>query len=907
MNKVKELSISKKVLYKIKIESPEEMKESFFKEEYEKAELQLKDIIEFQNNDVEDAIDNIIAFIGERGSGKTSAMLSFRDSIIKNELYDRNFNTLDNIDPSIMTKNDSIIEIIVGQMFKKFKKNRNNKDYIKEHGLVSCFENVFRDLKLLNDSSKYSKMGDNLENLIDLSSAIALCKNFKTLVTSFLKYINQKECNNKHVLLITIDDLDLNISSAQSMLEDIRKFLIQSNIVILMAIKIEQLEEVLIQKNAKDLDIYKKNYIDSINDISVKNNYLNEIRNKSIKYLEKIIPYNRRIVLPKVDVNNVQVLFKEGFENLYEYKENTTNEYLKVTISKIYFKKYGYMIESESHLKEILPSSLRGWIQLFAFLNIENNEGNEDGSINNIKNLKNYYINHINNEIESLITKDILVEFLECPIEELNRKVFLFLNDYVNAFIPEIEKSGKNYIDELNPIFKDVVELNNRKRFVLKENISLGYVVSWIKLYENYMYLGEEVKIIELIKLILSLRYIEVYYKEEHTKLVNIIGRDFDGRYFELVRNKHNNIQGNRFESETIRNSRSIKDIVFNKPQFTELTNNNKSFFTEKEYNEYFMKGKGLENKLVDIRETDYNNKEDLNQIEQIDSLLDMYFTIFEPVYQDQWKTRNSIFYRNEFNLNNDWTTKHKLQKYIFKPFNFIGYKYLPYKDKFYGNNINNKKVNKQVLFVINIDLFMTILFEFNKNMNKRRPKNEPVDFLCSVIDTFNLEMSVRYDKFNIPYENNNEIILSQDEKIFLKKNINYTIYKEMKGYSLEYDDEDEYFLYYNYKQVQKIKEDINGLDISTITSEEDSIDYIKNKIEEFKTELENIDKRINKELYTAGAKKRYVEVTKKSKEFKIILGQHKIKFIDESIDAIKSQIDAICEEIENIGDSWED
>lgn len=915
-------------------------------------------------NEDNDISNNIIAFVGERGSGKSSAMLSFKGKILsrgvnnKSEEFNNiNFYAIDNIDPSIMNNNDSIIEIIVGQMFKKYKDVCKNKHSLYERHLVNCFEKVFSDLKLLNDDYKYSEMGDDLENLINISSAVSLHNNFRELVENYLKYIDAKESGKSNYLLISIDDLDLNLSAAQLMLEDIRKFLIQDNIIILMAIKLEQLEEVLIQKNISDLKIYEENYICKLEDKEVKDKFLNDIRNKAIKYLEKILPYNIRIILPKVDVDNVEIEFKDEFEDLDAYKKETKKKSLKETMVNIYFKKYRYIIGSDAHLKEIMPSNLRGWIQLFDFLSKEELKEKQPGDnkeetidkdgeskedyLKNLHNLKNYYISHVEKEVESIVIKNNLLEFLNCPIEELNKNIFIFINDYIMKYTAIMEHEEKKKEKE-ESIVEDAIELNSRKRFILKSNVSLGFVITWIKFYENYMDSSLEIKIIEIIKLILSLRYLEIYLcngnsndsEKEHKyklKLVDIIGRDFEGRYFELVRNKNvgknRSKNFNRFYSDTERiGSRSSMDyILFGKDTINKITIDKQLFIEES--NGYILRGGKFEKKL--LRESECNENE-LEGINKIESLLNMYFNIFEPQFQDQWKTRNSIFYRNEFSLNSDWTSKYRLTKYWFKPLNIIGNQYLEY-DKFEdGEKLINNNYIQPILLVININYFMGILKQFNTNINKKRPSNKPVEFLKEVINILNFSIEEKLGSLsNVMNTKDHEELLKlayiklitgekieakadkSDTEKFLEMNITYNKYSDMAGYNLDYDDQDDFFLYYNWDILQDIRRNIKDL----FNSDENYILSLKNEISNILDQIKIIKERIKTRKNQISKQKKSSLVSQfRSLEETVQNVENELKAINANIEDSKlvntkicKEIEKICSAIEKFDDSQED
>lgn len=307
--------------YKIKIEKETEFKDSIFKEVYIQAAKNVDEII-LQANTVisndsvsNDDYNNIIAFTGERGTGKSSSMISFADALKnKSDLSDfcvdideiktlkslRNsqIESLDIIDPSLFRNEDKLFEIIISKMFSKFQAELQKKDsQIKndnKRDLIKRFQKVFQNLKVVHNgkSDVYDK--EAIEALSDLAFGTNLKDNFKDLVNEYLLCmydINNKR-NKKGFLLIPIDDFDLNISGAYEMLEDIRQFLIQSNVIILIASKMEQLQDSINNEIIKEYEMIFKYKKKSGLELS------EAISNKSNKYLTKLFPIERRLKTP---------------------------------------------------------------------------------------------------------------------------------------------------------------------------------------------------------------------------------------------------------------------------------------------------------------------------------------------------------------------------------------------------------------------------------------------------------------------------------------------------------------------------------------------------------------------------------------------------------------------------------
>lgn len=95
-----------------------------------------------------ESINNRILFVGQRGTGKTSAMTSFAKGMDKAKLYKKNvFKCLPLIDPSNFDNNTNILLTVITMMFseaKKLMKNgKNDEDIIsKREELLKNFDEV---------------------------------------------------------------------------------------------------------------------------------------------------------------------------------------------------------------------------------------------------------------------------------------------------------------------------------------------------------------------------------------------------------------------------------------------------------------------------------------------------------------------------------------------------------------------------------------------------------------------------------------------------------------------------------------------------------------------------------------------------------------------------------------------
>ena len=315
--------------YTIRLEEVTDFEDSFFYGVYKSAFENLIEIVEsskkakdntdknnsnsfFRLIDDEKAKDNnIIAFVGERGSGKSSTMISFINAVKtnlkklsevmkvdKNDIITKcNFEILDVIDPSLFEKNDNILEIVIAKMFHKFKEtfpsdnscnNDKNSKYQSKKSLLEKFESVYKSIKTIEKNDKYSNEDEIIEEISNLSTGTNLRNNIQELIKEYLNFFSPKKDNN--FLVLIIDDFDLNIKHAGEMVELIRKYLFLHNVIIFTALNFSDLS-LLIQQ---DYSTHLK--------IALKNKQINndEIKDKSYRYLEKFIPYTRRLFLPEI-------------------------------------------------------------------------------------------------------------------------------------------------------------------------------------------------------------------------------------------------------------------------------------------------------------------------------------------------------------------------------------------------------------------------------------------------------------------------------------------------------------------------------------------------------------------------------------------------------------------------------
>lgn len=204
--------------------------------------------------------NNIIAFCGDRGDGKSSAMLTFinalccKDDHKEDDEIDLFKNRIDKktyiaepivIDPSQFDDVHNVLDIVLAKMYKnfndKYQKDNRESDESKALDLLKRFQKVYRQIAMIYDQQKIlDKEFDyegNIDKLAKLGESTNLKSDFENLIIQYLEFMNNKAEISKSQLLIAIDDLDLCNQVAYKLAEQIRKYLIIPHVVIVMAVK----------------------------------------------------------------------------------------------------------------------------------------------------------------------------------------------------------------------------------------------------------------------------------------------------------------------------------------------------------------------------------------------------------------------------------------------------------------------------------------------------------------------------------------------------------------------------------------------------------------------------------------------------------------------------------------------
>lgn len=298
---------------------------------------------------------NILFFTGEKGTGKTSTMLSFMEflkdyhrisgkkggmsgefSLGVDQPY--MFTGIEYIDASVLNDKEDILGNVLSKMLSKWNNEENRGKYqnsgiirgvdydYKKHQMYLRCEELFDRLKAAKSIEKVMENDSDMfiESMESLSFSWNLRNSFQRLVECYLDIMEYpdsgKEINKEnHYLVISIDDIDMNVQFGFMLLEQIRKYLMVPNVLVLMSANYEQLEK-----------ICYNHYLKEFGELAKKEENVPYLRKISREYLEKMIPVHRQIELFSnrgwkfFSDKKLQIQYREDTEDHRELKEEGT-------------------------------------------------------------------------------------------------------------------------------------------------------------------------------------------------------------------------------------------------------------------------------------------------------------------------------------------------------------------------------------------------------------------------------------------------------------------------------------------------------------------------------------------------------------------------------------------------------
>lgn len=310
---------------------------------------------------------NILAFVGGRGSGKSSVMMSLIEALKNYSYYNETgqldelfasflreengtrravtFTCLERIDGAMLESGEDIFSLVLAQLYQKFVDEENEHrlhiqdDYdYKKREVLKKLENIFRiirEIQVMNaESAPKSAAGSYLNELDSLASSQKVRREFQDLINSFTDLmLYRREKMGKyavdHYVVITIDDIDLNVENGFSMLEKINRYLMVKNVIVVLAVDYQQMQKLAVRHF---YEMYPK--VDRI--LREGESYAGKM---ATDYLDKVLPMNYRIYVS--DINDQYMDDQTGIkdrETENGHTEDETAEIRKAILRKIYWR-----------------------------------------------------------------------------------------------------------------------------------------------------------------------------------------------------------------------------------------------------------------------------------------------------------------------------------------------------------------------------------------------------------------------------------------------------------------------------------------------------------------------------------------------------------------------------------------
>lgn len=324
---------------------------------------------------------NIITFEGERGSGKTQTMLSFANAIrdgkdicgdlVRDDkdrlLEDAKFRVMPPISPSVLEKKQNLLYVILSRLYdlagKTLRKERCSG--ISERETIEL-SRLFNDcLSGINGIKRANDPDLELSAIQNISDGAALRMHFHKLVQRLIELDEARQGKNRTFLVLLLDDADSQIKNGYKVLDDIRKYLVIPNLVIVMSADADFLHKVIYQE-----------HLEQFSDLRNMDSLLSEeLSHLSRKYIDKLIPPSHMIHLPNIDqyaemnagsnLHLKYVRMMDGIEvPVFDWGKN-----LQGSLLMLLYKKTGLvLIPHSQRMHSIIPRTLRGLNQILYLL-----------------------------------------------------------------------------------------------------------------------------------------------------------------------------------------------------------------------------------------------------------------------------------------------------------------------------------------------------------------------------------------------------------------------------------------------------------------------------------------------------------------------------------------------------------
>ena len=494
---------------------------SLFRRVYKRAYMIVQKQIELQlprgeEEGVKETNDNVIIFMGRRGTGKSSVMRSFMQSLLDNSKLDDEagdyvvrlegstkkvrFIGIDSIDASLLEQKEDIFEAILAKMFNEFLKDNENTNSesltYEKRELYQMFSSIYKkhlNIKQRDFGDIYSSEAA-ISNLRDLARSVDIKQEFEKLiekyiyVKSYCEYGYNERDHYETFLVVSIDDIDMNVDSGFEILEKIQRYLKVKHLIVLLAVNHEQMK-LCCQKHFQS--IISNNRGSNIEDL---NRYIDKLADQ---YMEKALPSYSRVYLPsfkKMDYDKnhaIMIRDSKDLEKTYSIKQDMFLEAWRKT-------RVRYDTEGKKrHFLE--PESLRelnNWKIYRTYMPELEDETSK-------KFLEVLDFNH------RRAMDDLLFRYADEVLENTESKIFISLSEL------HIARRGREIVSEFLHNYDPYDSLDQEEAMYISDCIKFGYSYGELlrtlyRMGRTYIY---DKKLVHAILAMYSLTLTKIFYR----------------------------------------------------------------------------------------------------------------------------------------------------------------------------------------------------------------------------------------------------------------------------------------------------------------------------------------------------------------------------------------------------------
>lgn len=384
---------------------------------------------------------DIITVLGERGSGKSSLMLSFTQSLEKKsnkyiKWENVQFSVMENLDASMLDSSEDIFDILLSRMLKNIEKYIENGKFSvsqnrrNQYDILQQIDEIYKIHQLIKREGKEGGSAEQLMGYSSLSTlrnaadSLELTRKFENLVENYLEALLESRGGSreqKNYLVVPIDDLDMNNENGFKSLEKLYRYVSVKNVIVVIAVKYRH---IMYLAEKEGYSIFPK--IDrELDDSKVK-----YVKDYAKEYLAKLLPIQGRVHMPDMLIDQ-QVIqekwFVKGGKKSYTIKESILFKVKEKTgmCFDICGKKMHFLI----------PDSLRELKGYYGYL-----DSQPDGSqSNNIEQFVSDFLNRNTNRKLEYSQRELLLSLCELEYGEIHNRLIDILEN-------TMAKAGRRHI-----------------------------------------------------------------------------------------------------------------------------------------------------------------------------------------------------------------------------------------------------------------------------------------------------------------------------------------------------------------------------------------------------------------------------------------------------------------------------